>query len=78
MNVGSRKEKKTLRNQSVGYRILSNQVLSIVRASRIISGKQYSFGIACLTFSSKYEKNGNHILIRVLSRWKYIRLLAKV
>ena len=74
INIG--KQKKG--NQSVGYRTLSKQFLSFVRASLKISGKQYSLGNACLTFSSKYEKNGNHILILLLSRWKYVRLLARL
>jgi hypothetical protein len=49
----AKKKENELINQSVGYRTLSNQLLSIVRASQIISGKQYSLGKACFTFSSK-------------------------
>jgi hypothetical protein len=53
MMMNIEKEIDELIYQSVGYRTLSNQLLSIERASQIISGKQYSLGMACLTFSSK-------------------------
>jgi len=39
--------------QKIEYRMVSSQFLIIARASDIKPGKQYSFGIAVLTFSSK-------------------------
>jgi hypothetical protein len=39
--------------QKTEYRIVSSQLFIIARALEIKFGKQYSFGIAVLTFSSK-------------------------
>jgi hypothetical protein len=39
--------------QKTEYRIVSSQLFIIARALEIKPGKQYSFGIAVLTFSSK-------------------------
>ncbi len=39
--------------QKTEYRIVSSQLFIIARASEKKPGKQYSFGIAVLTFSSK-------------------------